>query len=103
MTVSSGSLHLLSAQAELVVVGVLGEEVEVDVVRLLPEQRLEVLHERGEARPVVRALVPAVVHHVVDLALAVLRLLEAVAVPNLFHDLARAHARVRCGAWNVGG
>jgi hypothetical protein len=95
------SLHFLAAQAQLVVVGVLGEEVEVDVVRFLPEERLEVLDERREARPIVGALVPAVVHHVVDLALAVLRLLQAVTVPDLLHDLTRAHAGVRCGAWKV--
>jgi hypothetical protein len=31
----------------------------------------------------------------------VLRLLQAVTVPDLLHDLTRAHAGVRCGAWKV--
>ena len=78
----------------------LGKHVQVDVVRFLTEQRLEILHERAETGSVLRVLVPAVVHDVVDLALAVLRLLQAVAVSDLLHDLACAHARVRRRALN---
>ncbi len=90
------SLHFLPAQAELVVVGVLWEHVEVDVVGLLDEQRLEVLYEGAKAGALVRILVPAVVHDVVDLTLAVLRFLQAVAVAYPFQHLAWAQARVWC-------
>ena len=66
----------------------LREHVEVDVVGLLDEQRLDVLDERAEAGAFVRALVPAIVHDVVDLALAMFRLLETVAVAYPFQHLA---------------
>ena len=42
--------------------------------------------------------VPAVEHHVVDLPVAVLRLLQPLALPHLLHHLTARHARVRSGA-----
>ena len=61
-------LDPLPTEADLVVVRVVWEQVEVNVVGLLGEQRLQVLHQAGEAGSRRWVLIPAVKHHIVDLA-----------------------------------
>ncbi len=80
----------------------LGEHVEVDVVGVLNEQTLKVLHELVELRPVVGLPGPAVGHDVVELPVAVRGLLQAATVAHELHHLGGGLAGVRGGTCNVG-
>ena len=57
---------LLVTEADLVVICVLREHVEIDVIRVLDQQLLKVLDEGVKVRPVLRQLGPTVAHDVVE-------------------------------------
>ena len=94
-----GASDLLVAEADLVVVGVLGEHVEVDVVGVFDQEVLEVLDEVGEGGAVDGVDGPALLDDVEELAVAVRGLLEAAAVADELHDLGGRLAGVGRGAW----
>ncbi|GLG99359.1 Protein of unknown function [Gryllus bimaculatus] len=85
------------------VVGVVGEALELDVVGLRHEQRLEQRHQLAEGRALLRVLVPAVVHDVVELPAAVLGLVQAVAVAHAPHHLGRRQPRLSVATYALGG
>ena len=62
---------------------------------VVSSSKLSHLDEGSEAGSLLGVLVPAVEHHVEDLSVAVLRLLQTVALPHPLHHLAARHARVR--------
>lgn len=92
-------LKLFAGEVRDVVVRVIGETIQFNVVVLANEELVKEASQFAERRSLVGIRVPAVVHYVVHLSLAVLRLFKAVAIADASHHLGSRQSRVWCGAW----